>query len=220
MSCCSGCQHGLGCDGLGAIPAIEASTLNKYVVAGSVIEWGGYLSGTPGTIDKNSHWNDRQEGVIKDFLWQSGGFSMVDAGKVSGVYNEYISIRVTTRVDFSKLADVLGLIEHAIYATGLTPGAQHFWVVSVPAGADNNPNAVTPNAGAVDPSQPSGSFDLCKYLNLPYVCYSPEPGTSSGQSDSNPIDKLASWLGIGATEAAVIGAVAVVAGILIVKKAL
>lgn len=215
--CDCGCND---CGGLGAIPAIEAQSLNNYVLAGSVIEWGGYTPTGKGKIDSNAQWNDRQEGVVKDSLWQSGGFSMVDAGKVAGFWNEYISIRVTTRVDFSRLADVLGLIEHAIYAAGLQPDAQHFWVVSAPANAANKPNVAKPNAGVVDPSAPTSGFDPCKYLNLPYLCYTPVPTAVADDEEENFIDQVAGWLGVKPSEAALIGVVGAVVGIVALKRLL
>lgn len=209
MNCCSGCQQGWGCDGLSDLPPVSS-----YVVAGSVIAWGGFVRDSVG----NSLWDDRIQGLVKNALWQTGGFSWVDAGKVSGFLNHYISIKVTTKVDFAKLSDVFSVIEGAVYQAGFRPEAENFWVESVPAAAANNPDVAQPGAGGgrnTGNEPASGGFPSISLPNLPNIF-----GGSSGQSGSNPLDSLASWLGIGQTQAAIIGAVAVVAGILIVKKAL
>ncbi|MFN0108543.1 MAG: hypothetical protein ACKVZH_06780 [Blastocatellia bacterium] len=210
MNCCSGCQQGWGCDGLGDLPPVSS-----YVVAGSVIAWGGFVRDSVG----NSLWDDRIQGLVKNALWQTGGFSWVDAGKVSGFLNHYISIKVTTKVDFAKLSDVFSVIEGAVYQAGFRPEAENFWVESVPAAAANNPDVAQPGAGGGrnTGNEPSGGgFPSISLPNLPDIF----GGSNSPSNSGNPIDRLADFLGIGATQAAIIGAVAVVAGILIVKKAL
>lgn len=211
MSCCAGCQQGIGCEGLGELPPVSS-----YVVAGSVIAWGGYVRDSVG----NSLWDDRTEGLVKNALWQTGGFSWVDAGRISGFLNHYISIKVQPRVDFAKLEDVLRTIEGAIYQAGFRPETENFWVESVPASAASSPDVAQPGTGGgrnTPGSQPTSSgFPSISLPNLPDIFGS----STSPNSSSNPIDRLADFLGIGATQAAIIGAVAVVAGILIVKKAL
>jgi hypothetical protein len=197
---------------LGDLPSVSS-----YTVAGSVIAWGGYVRDSAG----NSLWDDRIQELVKNALWQTGGFSWVDAGRIGGFLNHYISIKVTTKVDFAKLSDVFDVIQGAIYQVGFRPEVQNFWVESVPASAASNPDVAQPGTGGgtntpgSQPTNTGGGFPSISLPSLPNIF-----GSSPGQSASNPIDKLASWLGIGATEAAVIGAVAVVAGILIVKKAL
>jgi len=207
MSCCSGCQQGMGCDGLGDLPPVSS-----YVVAGSVIAWGGYVRDSVG----NSLWDDRIQGLIKDNLWNTGGFSNVDAGRISGFLNHYISIKVTAKVDFGKLDDVFRIIEGAIYQAGFRPESQAFWVESVPQSAAGRQDIATPGTGGSvnQPNAPnSGGWSLPSLPNI-------FGGSTSPSNSGNPIDALASWLGIGATEAAVIGAVAVVAAIVVIKKAL
>ena len=209
MSCCSSCNEGLPCAGLGELPAVSS-----YVVAGSVIAWGGYVRDSVG----NSLWDDRIEGLIKNALWQTGGFSWVDAGRIGGFLNHYISIKVQPRVDFAKLEDVLRTIEGAIYQAGFRPVTENFWVESVPASAANRDDIATPGSGGGrNTGQSSGSgFPSISLPNLPNIF-----GGSTGSSNSgNPIDRLASWLGIGQTEAALIGGLAVLAGIVVVKKLL
>lgn len=209
MSCCSGCQQGIGCNGLGDLPPVSS-----YVVAGSVIAWGGYVRDSVG----NSLWDDRIEGLVKNALWQTGGFSWVDAGRIGGFLNHYISIKVTPRVDFAKLEDVLRTIEGAIYQAGFRPETENFWVESVPASAANRGDIATPGTGGGrNTGQTSGGgFPSISLPNLPNIF----GGSTGSSNNANPIDRLANWLGIGATEAAVFGAVAVVAGIVIVKKLL
>lgn len=212
MNCCSGCDQGYGCDGLGDLPPVSS-----YTVAGSVIAWGGHVRDSVG----NSLWDDRIEGAIKNALWQTGGFSNVDAGRIGGFLNHYISIKVTTKVDFAKLADVLSVIEGAVYQAGFRPETQNFWVESVPAAVANNPDVAQPGTGGGQntpgsQSTSGGGFPSISLPNLPSIF----GGSTGPGSNANPIDRLASWLGIGATEAAVIGAVGVVALIVVIKKAL
>jgi len=204
MSCNCGCNN---CGGLGELPPVSS-----YVVAGTVIAWGGYVRDSVG----NSLWDDRIEGAIKNALWQTGGFSWVDAGRISGFLNHYISIKVTAKVDFAKLDDVFRIIEGAIYQAGFRPETQAFWVESVPQSAVGRDDIATPGTGGSinQPNAPVASG--WSLPSLPNIF-----GSSTSPSNSgNPIDRLASWLGIGATEAAVIGAVGVVALIVVVKKAL
>ena len=209
MSCCEGCQQGRGCDGLGELPAVSS-----YVVAGSVIAWGGFVSDSVG----NNLWDDRIEGLVKNALWQTGGFSWVDAGRIGGFLNHYVSIKVTPRVDFAKLEDVLRTIEGAIYQTGFRPITENFWVESVPASAASNPDAAQPGTGGGrnTPGSNQSGFPSISLPNLPNIF----GGSTSPSNSGNPIDRLANWLGIGQTEAALFGAVAVVAGIVIIKKLL
>lgn len=212
MNCCAGCQQGIGCDGLGALPTAQVAALNDYVVAGSVIEWGGKIY-WPDSDDLIG-WHSDGEARVKNALWAHGGFSMVDAGNIGSSWSPYISIVVTTRVDFQHLGDVLTTIEGAIWQAGYRPDSQNFWVKSVPPAAQGRANTAQPNAGAGS-NPPSGSPSI-SLPNLPDIF-----GGSTGSSNSgNPIDRLASWLGIGQTEAALIGGLAVLAGIVVVKKLL
>jgi len=206
MSCGCGCND---CAGLGELPAVSS-----YVVAGSVIAWGGYVRDTIG----GSRWSDIVEGKVKQSLWNSGGFSWVDAGQIGGLLNQYVSIKVTTRVDFAKLEDVLRTIEGAVYQSGFRPETENFWVESVPASAASNLDAAQPGTGGGrnTPGSNQSGFPSISLPNLPNIF----GGSTSPSNNGNPIDRLASWLGIGQTEAAVFGAVAVVAGIVIVKKLL
>lgn len=154
MSCCSSCQQGFDCAGLagwpfsaglaglGAIPAAQASALDKYVLAGSVIEWGGKILWPDD--DSSISWHEDAQKRIKDALWNHGGFSMVDAGNIGGFRVPYISIVVTTRTDFGKLADVLGTIEGAIYQAGYRPSTENFWVKSTPAQAQGRADVAQP----------------------------------------------------------------------------
>lgn len=204
MSCCANCAENLPCAGLG-----EPWAISDYVVAGSVIAWGGYIRDAAGT----SRWSDVVEGLVKQNLWNSGGFSWVDAGQISGFVNQYVSIKVTTKVDFAHLSDVFSVIEGAIYQAGFKPEAQAFLVESVPASAANRTDIATPGTG--------GSVNQTTIANsggwsLPNIF----GGSTASNNTGNPIDRLASFLGIGQTEAAVLGAVVVVAGILVVKRLL
>lgn len=205
MSCGCGCND---CSGLGALPTAQVAALNDYVVAGSVIEWGGKIYWPDS--DELIGWHSDGEGRVKNALWAHGGFSMVNAGNIGSAWSPYISIVVTTRVDFAHLGDVLTTIEGAIWQAGYRPDSQNFWVKSVPASAANRSDVAQPNAGAGTPSNQSGSW------NLPDI-FSGSTGQSSG---GNPIDRLASWLGIGQTEALLVGVAGTLAGIVILKRLL
>lgn len=212
MSCCSNCQQGMGCcNGMGELPPVSS-----YVVAGSVIAWGGYVRDSV----NNSLWDDRIEGLIKTNLWNTNDFSWVDAGKISGFLNHYISIKVVPKVDFAKLADVFSVIEGAIYQAGFRPETQSFWVESVPASAANRTDIATPGTGGSTgsnsrPSSNSG-WPTISLPNLPDIF----GGSSSPSNNGNPIDTLANWLGVGPTEAAVIGAGLAIGGVILLKRLL
>ena len=206
--CGCGCNN---CEGLNDLPPVSS-----YVVAGSVIAWGGYVRDSVG----NSLWDDRIEGLVKNALWQTGGFSWVDAGRIGGFLNHYISIKGTTKVDFARLDDVFRVIEGAIYQVGFTPEAQNFWVESVPASAANRNDIATPGTGGGQ-NTPSGQvtsgggWPSISLPNLPDIF-----GGSGNGGAANPIDRLASWLGVTPTQAAVVGAVAAIGGILLIKRVL
>lgn len=195
-------------DGLGDLPPV-----GSYVVAGSVIAWGGYVRDSVG----NSLWDDRIEELIKNNLWNTNAFSWVDAGKSSGFLNHYISIKVTPKVDFAKLADVFSVIEGAIYQAGFRPESQAFWVESVPPSAAGREDIATPGTGS-SVNQPNAQKPAIEWSlpSLPNIFGSSNSPSNSG----NPIDALASWLGIGQTEAVVIGAGVAIVGIIMLKRLL
>lgn len=206
MSCGCGCND---CGGLG-----EPWAVSDYVVAGSVIAWGGHVRDSVG----NSLWDDRIEGLVKNALWQTGGFSWVDAGRIGGFLNHYISIKVTPKVDFAHLGDVLSVIEGAIYQAGFRPETQNFWIESVPQSAANRTDIATPGTGGgTNPGPQTGgsNWPSISLPNLPDIF-----GGSGNGGAANPIDRLASWLGVTPTHAAIIGALGAVGLILVVKKAL
>lgn len=211
MSCCSNCYEGLPCSGLGELPPVSS-----YVVAGSVIAWGGYVRDAAGA----SRWSDIVENRIKQALWDFGGFSNVEVAQIAGWINQYISIRVTAKVDFARLSDVFDVIQGAIYQSGFRPDAQNFWIESVPPAAATRDDIATPGTGGgrnMPGRQPVGQgFPAISLPNLPDIF----GGSTSPSNNGNPIDRLATWLGVGQTEAALIGAGAALAGILIIKKVL
>lgn len=210
MSCCAGCQQGTGCDGLGNV-----SIVGGRVVPGTVIDWKGHILWPD--EDSSIRWQSDAEARIKNILWAHGGFSQVDAGQIStSIFYQWfpeISVRVTTQVEFAYLGDVFNTIEGAIWQAGYRPRVIDFRVISVPPGTPQTPQVSQPGRAGGAVPQADNSWSL---PNLPDIF-----GGSTGSSNSgNPIDRLAGWLGIGQTEAALFGAVAVVAGIVIVKKLL
>jgi hypothetical protein len=211
MSCCSGCDQGWGCDGLGDLPPVSS-----YVVAGSVIAWGGYVRDSVGNDVRHTIWDNRIQEVIKPALWNTGAFSSVSAESISGFVNHYTSIKVTAKVDFAKLDDVFRIIEGAIYQAGFRPESQAFWVESVPPSAAGRDDIATPGTGGSinHPNAPnSGGWSLPSLPNI-------FGGSSSPSNSGNPVDALASWLGIGQTEAVVIGAGVAIVGIIMLKRLL
>ncbi len=211
MSCCDGCNQGLGCcDGLG-----EPYAISDYVVAGSVIAWGGHIL-LPGS-NTASGWGDDVEASIKNALWNHGGFSWVDAGRESGLINPYISIKVTTRVDFQHLVDILRTIEGAIYQAGFRPETQAFWIESIPSTAEGNANvAQAGTGGSVNTNQSSGSINWPSLPSLPDIF----SGDSTDVSSGNPIDALARFFNVTPTQAALIGAGLAISGVVLLKRIL
>lgn len=211
MSCCDNCNQGLGCcDGLGQLPAVSS-----YTVAGSVIAWGGHIL-LPGS-DTAAGWGDDVEGGIKNALWSHGGFSMVNAGRESGFFNPYISIKVTTRVDFAHLVDILRTIEGAVYQAGFRPETQAFWIESVPQSAVGNQTVAQPGiGGSVNQGTSSGSG--IEWPSLPNL--SDIFGGSSGSDNRNLLDRLAETFNVTQTQAAVIGAGLAIGGIFLLKRIL
>lgn len=217
MSCCSGCQQGRGCDGLGNV-----SIVGGRVVPGTVISWGGQIV-WPGT-NESIGWHSDAEAKIKNNLWAHGGFSQVDAGQIAGFWNPYISIRVKTKVEFAYLGDVYNTIEGAIWNAGFAPKVENFQVDRVPSGTPNTPQITQPGrAGGVYKSpeelakESQSVFDPCRYINIPYLCSDPDPGAPS---DKNFLDELADWLGVGQTEAALIGVGLGIGAVVLVKRLL
>lgn len=210
MSCCANCAENKPCSGLG-----EPWAISDYVVAGSVIAWGGYVRDAAGA----SRWSEVVEQRVKDALWNSGGFSWVDAGQISGFLNQYISIKVTTKVDFAHLGDVMSVIEGAIYQAGFRPEAQNFWVESVPASAANRTDIATPGTGG-GMNTPGGQNANSGWPTISLPSLPDIFGGSGTGTVTNPIDRLASWLGVTPTQAAVVGAMAAIGGILLIKRVL
>lgn len=212
MSCCYDCQQGMGCNGLG-----DVSIVGGRVVAGTVIDWKGHILWPD--ADKSISWHSDAEARIKNILWAHGGFSQVDAGQVSTSkfyqWMPEISVRVTTRVEFAYLGDVFNTIEGAIWQAGYRPQVTDFRVLSVPAETPQTPQISQPGraGGAVQRPARSGGWE---WPSLPDIF----GGSNSPSNDGNPIDRLASWLGVKPTEAALIGAGVALAGILIVKRLL
>lgn len=202
MSCCCDMQSGLGAlgrvYGLRGLAGVDQGNLNKYVVAGSVIEWGGYLERTAATQTGGTTTyyvkGDEAQRLVKPGLWNHGGFSWVDVGQIAGVVRPYISIVVTTRVDFGKLQDVLSVIEGAAWNVGLRPELVNFGVRSIPSNAlvQNTPNGLMTPSGApvAVPDQQNRN-----------------PNNDDDDDDDNSFsgafDKLATMLGVDRTTAMV-----------------
>lgn len=187
--------------------------VSDYVVAGSKIAWGGHVL-LPGS-NASSGWGDDVEGPIKQALWSHGGFSWVDAGKESGFLNPYISIKVTTRVDFQHLVDILRTIEGAIYQAGFRPQTEAFWIESVPPSAQSNPNVA--QAGTGGTTNASTQSSTGGGINLPSLPSLSDLFSSSTDYGENPINRLARWFNVTPTQAAFIGAGMAVGGVILLS---
>lgn len=193
------------CDqsGLGALMSgVDQANLNNYVVSGSVIEWGGYLEKTSDSLTGSEVTyfieGDEAQALIKPGLYEHGGFSWVDAGQLSGVVRPYISIVVTTNVDFARLRDVLSVIEGAAWQAGLRPELVNFGVRSVPA---NLPTQATSTGAPVAyPDQQNRGE---------------QPGASGGEWGI--FDDLANLFGVD-RKAMLIGAGGALLGVILISK--
>lgn len=203
MSCCNECeQSGLGCcnQGLGQAGTVMTGS---YVVAGSIIEWGGYLraSDVGAIYPFTEYWKD----VIEGCLYQTGGFSSVQASKVAGLVNDYIGIRVEVANDFSKLEDVFNLIVGQLSSCAdIYLDSRAFWILSVPANTPNDNQYAQPGAGgSTNPgSQSSSSSSWWPFGSKNLTNDSP---TKCNWSKLSWTDYLACQLGLTPSSAGLVG---------------
>ncbi len=189
----------------------EPYAISDYVVAGSVIEWGGYLRASQqgASYPLSSDLKDAVEGC----LYNTGGFSDVTATEQSGAVNIYIGIRVICANDFQHLQDVWSLIVGQIQnCVGLVADTQAFWLLSVPPTVQGSPTVAQPGAGG---SSNPGPLTTTSNWHWPSFSLPSFPG-SDGQK--NFLDTWATWLGVGQTEAALIGAALALAGLFALNK--
>jgi len=217
MSCCNECeQSGGNCNqGLGLLGQQGTVTTGDYVLAGSKIAWGGHIVQQQDNAAVG--WTQELEGRIKNALWAHGGFSNVNAGQLGGWLNPYISIRVTTGVDFAHLSDVFDTIEGAIWQSGYAPESTDFVVEYSPAQPNQSGIATAGTGGTVNASNSSGGGS-----------WWPFGGGGSGGSISSPSEcdwasmswgnYLACQLGIKPTEAVIVGAVGALVGVIAISK--
>lgn len=188
----------------------------SYVVAGTVIEWGGYLRASD--IGQIYPFNDYWQDVIEGCLYQTGGFSLVQASKVAGWVNDYVGIRVEAANDFAKLEDVFNLIvDQLSFCAGIYPDSKAFWVLSTPSGTPNNNQYALPGVGGSSNSGQSNSNGSSWW---PF-------GSSSGGGNSSSecdwsrqswADYAACQLGIKPSQAAIAGVVVALVGIIAIGK--
>jgi len=215
MSCCNECeQSGGNCNqGLGMLGQQGTVTIGDYVLAGSVIAWGGHIVQVQDGASVG--WTQDLEGRIKNALWAHGGFSNVNAGQIGGWLNPYISIRVTTRSDFAHLADVFDTIQGAIWQAGYAPQSTDFVVEYSPAQPNQTGIATAGTGGTVNaPTSNNGGS------------WWPFGGSNNQQPASAECDwasmswgnYLACQLGIKPTEAVIVGAVGALVGVIAISK--
>jgi len=188
-------------------------TIGDYVLAGSVIAWGGHI--VQQQDGASVGWSQDLEGRIKNALWNHGGFSNVNAGQIGGWLNPYISIRVTTRSDFAHLSDVFDTIQGAIWQSGYAPQSTDFVVEYSPAQSNQPGIATAGTGGTVNTPSPSSGGS-----------WWPFGGSSNQQSAPSECDwasmswgnYLACQLGIKPTEAVIVGAIGALAGVILISK--
>lgn len=202
---------GCGCNNCGGLG--EGPTVPDYVVAGSVIEWGGHLRQGVNGVAWSIEDSDLQN-VLEGCLYQTGGFSDVQATQVAGSITPYLGVRVTVANDFSHLVDVFNLITGQMAnCAGMVVDTKAFWILSVPPAAAGNQQVAQAGTGGNVNQQVVQKGWQWPSLSLPSL------STDAGLS-SNPIDALASFLGVTPTMAAVIGAGLAVVAVVAVKKIL
>jgi len=214
MACCNECeQSGLGCcnQGLGQVGTV---TTGSYVVAGSIIEWGGYLraSDVGAIYPFTEYWQDMIEGC----LYQTGGFSSVQVSKVAGWVNDYVGIRVEVANDFGRLEDVFNLIVGQLsYCVGIYPDSRAFWVLSTPPSVQGNNQYAQPGAGG---SSNSGSQEN----SSPWWPFGGSSNSGNGSEcdwlKQSWADYLACQLGIKPSQAAFAGIVIGLVGVIAIGK--
>ena len=187
----------------------EPYSTSDYVVAGTVIQWGG----NPVTMGNASPRDEHVQEAI-NAMAASGRFSRVEASS-TGFLNPYWSLTLVSSIDRAHLEDVLRDIEGYFYQVGIVANTKAFWIASVPASAANNPNvAQTGTGGSVNPGPQTSSGGSLSLPSLPSIFGS----GAANNSSSNPIDTLAQWLGVTPTQAAIVGAGAALLAVIAIGK--
>ena len=187
----------------------EPYSTSDYVVAGTVIQWGG----NPVTMGNASPRDGHVQEAI-NAMAASGRFSRVEADS-TGFLNPYWSLTLTSSMDRAHLEDVLRDIEGFFYQVGIIANTKAFWVSLVPAAAANNPNvAQAGTGGSVNPGPQTSSGGSFSLPSLPSVF----SGSAANSASSNPIDTLAQWLGVTPTQAAIVGAGAALLAVIAIGK--
>lgn len=192
-------------------------TISDYTVAGTVVAWGGHIR----DVVNSGRWDERIEGAVKTILWNTGGFSWVDAGQISGFLNPYVSIKVTLKNDFAHLGDVFDVIQGAIWQAGFKPESKAFGIESIPQSAETRAarnEIAKPGIADSNPQSdwqwPDVSWPDVSWPDVPDVFGAPSP------NNENFSDKLARWFGVTPSHALLIGAGAAVVGVIAIKRIL
>lgn len=232
MSCCNECeQSGGNCNqGLGMLGQQGTVTIGSYVVAGTVIQWSGFIGDAQGgsILPVTQYWKD----VIIGCMYGMGGFDNVQLS-ASG---DRVTVKARAANDFAKLSDVFDLIVGDLYTyCGIAPRVDDFRVISVPAGTPNNNTVATPYPvnvpGSVSPvtaadgSQrcPAGYYDASYFKGVFGLdCQKlPDTAPTPDECDWNTMnwdDYIACQLGIKTKEAVIVGAVGALVGVIAISK--
>lgn len=207
----------------------EPYSVSDYVLAGTVIQWGGNptnaIGGTPSYVQM-----DAAITILKGL----SRFSNVSAS-TQGIINPYVSITLTSAMDRAHLADVLADIEGSFYQANLNPGTQAFWVSSVPAAASGNdgyvqpgtggsvnPGATTSTSGGNVPGQVNPNAPPCPnpslFCDCGYELSLFDLGCVPVGDPSTALDKLAKSLSITPTQAAIVGALGALLAVIAIGK--
>lgn len=189
---------------------------DPFIASGSVVSWTGRILMRP-----NGGWTESVD-VLDPYVEPKLRQALTDAGflgsefESSGFFDHNNYIAVITGVDYGALNHVAQVIEGAIYSLGYYPVRGRYELVSSPSRSSR----------VIQPGQQGGGGDVqpprsnqeggINWPSLPSIF----GGSSTGATDSNPLDWIASRLGVGQTEAALIGAGLAVGAIVLLKRLL
>lgn len=200
-----------------------------YVVAGSVIDWGGNPSSQTG----NGVYDDAVTARVLPLLASTGRYVNLSASRLAGYQHPYIVVRVTCVTDRAQLADVMADIEGAFYQADLVPNSHAMYVASAP--ASSNANAARTGTGG---TTPAAAGNVPATNNTPnatggwfcsdgyewswerMACVIPGSVPATKPDSTNIFDDLANALGVTPTQAAVIGIVGALVAVAAIKRVL
>ena len=197
---------------------------NKYVVAGTTIQWGG--NPTWGGVSALTLAEMR--GIVAG-LYGTGLYEYVGTEQLGGYLNPYFQVTVKTAIDRARLRDVIDDIEHVLYEAGVQPGTNAYIVSASP--ATNSASTATAGAGNYQQTSNAGGAGGQQTNSTPPPCPNPSLFCQCGYEFSlfdlgcvpvgdptTALDKLAKSLGVTPTQAAIVGAGAALLAVIAIGK--